>query len=360
MCLCAAILSVQTYAPAAEPPVPKGRRLREIVADHFPRGNVLIGGTTGSWALGKTHGIILDREFSYVTPENDFKQSTIRRRPGTWNWSRSDAWLEHIVKHKQILRMHGPISPQCSNWAKDDDRTGEELEKELKLFMEALCKRYNGKPNIKYMDVVNETVAGNGQWLMPRKGTDKWESPWVKIGRDTDPNRTPLYIRMAFEIATRHAPDIKLVYNQNTGPEEEKGWDLIKKTVLYLRKLGLRVDGIGWQAHVNTGWDHFDKLRDLIDWAHQNKLDFHITEASAWLKKGTSPEDLKAQAETYSTILAVLLEKRKGGLVTWNTWHITDAQTWNKHWHPSIFNADARAKPAYYAIQAELEKHKDK
>ena len=76
-------LLASSITPADEPPVPKGRRLREIVADHFPRGNVLIGGTTGSWSLGKTHGIILDREFSYVTPENDFKHGTIRRRPGT-------------------------------------------------------------------------------------------------------------------------------------------------------------------------------------------------------------------------------------------------------------------------------------
>jgi GH35 family endo-1,4-beta-xylanase len=294
-----------------------------------------------------------------VTPENDFKQSVVRRRPGQWSWERADLWIEHVVRHNQILRIHGPISPQCSRWAKDDARTGPELEQELRTFLEALCRRYNGKPNFRHMDVVNETVLPDGRWHGPQKGTEKWECPWTAIGFDDDPDRTPTYIRLAFEIATKHAPDLKLVINQHSGPEAAASWEKIKGMVRYLRGKGLRVDGIGWQAHVHTGWNHTDALRDLIDWAHRNRLDFHVTEASAWLRKGATPEGLKAQAETYRRILAVVLEKRRGGVVTWNTWHISDRSTWKKEWFPSLFDAEYRAKPAYYAIQAELEKRRD-
>ncbi len=358
-CVAMATLGAADTVTAAEPetPVPTGRRLREIVAERFPGGKVLIGATTGSHAFGGPHGTILDREFGYVTPENDFKQSTVRRRPGQWSWERADAWVEHVVRHKQILRIHGPISPQCSRWAKDDARTGPELEAELKAFMEALCKRYNGKPNFRYMDVVNETLLPDGRWFGPREGVEKWENPWTKIGHDDDPDKTPTYIRLAFEIATKHAPDMKLVINQHVGPESTACWEKIKRMVGYLRGKGLRVDGIGWQAHVDTGWSHVDALRKLIDWAHANKLDFHVTEASSWLKKGgATPERLKEQAETYRLILATVLAKRTGGVVTWNIWHISDAQTWKKEWHPALFDATYRAKPAYYAIQAELEK----
>lgn len=355
------VLGAATAVPAAEPepPVPTGRRLREIVAERFPGGKVLVGATTGSHAFGGPHGTILDREFGYVTPENDFKQSTVRRRPGAWSWERADAWVDHVVRHNQILRIHGPISPQCSAWAKDDARTGPELEAELKAFLEALCTRYNGKPNFRYLDVVNETVLPDGRWHGPRKGTETWECPWTTIGHDDDPDQTPSYIRIAFEIATQHAPDLKLLINQHAGPESAACWEKIKRLVRYLRGKGLRVDGIGWQAHVDTGWSHFDALRGLIDWAHANQLDFHVTEASAWLKKGGgTPERLKAQAETYRGILAAVLEKRTGGVVTWNTWHISDRSTWQKEWLPSLFDAESRAKPAYYAIQAELEKHR--
>lgn len=340
---------------AGELPVPDGRRLREIAAERFPRGRVLIGATTGSWAFGKPHGLIMDREFGYVTPENDFKQAVIRRRTGAWDWSRADAWVGHVAEHGQVLRMHCPISPQCSRWAKDDRRTAAELEEELRRFMEAICRRYNGKPGFRFMDVVNETVLANGTWHGPRPGTDRWECPWEKIGRDGDANKTPSYIRMAFEIAAEHAPDLKLVYNQNAGPEHGTCWEKIKATVGYLRKRKLRVDGIGWQAHVDVGWNHCDALEKLIDWAHANDLDFHVTEAGVWLKKNASPAGLKAQAATYARILKTLLSRRKNGVVTWNTWHISDAGGWKKHRRPSLFDADYRPKPAYYAVQRVLE-----
>jgi len=57
-------------------PVPDGRRLRDIVYYRYAD-SILIGGTTGAWAFGSNTGAIMDREFSYVTPENDFKQWSI-------------------------------------------------------------------------------------------------------------------------------------------------------------------------------------------------------------------------------------------------------------------------------------------
>ena len=47
--------------------------------------------------------------------------------PDGWNWSLADAWLSHIIENDQVLRIHGPISPQCSNWAMGDVRTADEL-----------------------------------------------------------------------------------------------------------------------------------------------------------------------------------------------------------------------------------------
>lgn len=96
-------------------PVPEGRRLREIVEDRYADGSIIIGGTTGAWLLNSNTGYILDREFSYVTPENDFKQMNIHPDNSSWNWWASDLWVTHIDENEQILRMHCPIGPQCSN-----------------------------------------------------------------------------------------------------------------------------------------------------------------------------------------------------------------------------------------------------
>lgn len=370
--LCAFLLAVSpgcTYQPPA-PAEPSGRRLRAIVADKYKDGSIIIGATTGSWAFGTRTGEILDREFSYVTPENDFKQHEIHPDNNRWNWKQADAWVEHIKAHGQILRIHGPIGPQCSHWAQDDQRTGAELEKNMTDFLTALCHRYNGKPGFVYLDVVNETVVQNGEWHTNKTGIPGWECPWYKIGPWVDPNcpkdingsPLPKYIIKAFQIANEHAPDLKFIFNHHENPEAKDSWDLIMKTVEYLRSepLGLRVDGLGWQAHVDAGWEtipgNIAALRSLIDWAHGHDLEFHVTEASVWLPdREPTPADLAKQAYTYRAIVEVLLEKRFTGKVGWNTWHIDDGTGWNTQLHPSLFDREFQPKPAYYAVQAALE-----
>ncbi len=341
-------------------PVPSGRRLREIVAGEFGD-SVLIGATTGVWAYGTLTGMILGREFNYVTPENDFKQWSIHPdNADYYNWFNTDRWIPMMSDHNiEILRMHGPIGPQCSGWAQDDSRTPEELDTNMCDFMVAVCQRYNGTPKFDYMDVVNETVVG-GSWHTDKPGTG-WECPWYKMGLDTA--GVPIYIIKAFEIADTCAPDIKLIYNHHEEPYNTASWNLIKQTVLYLRDLGLRVDGIGWQAHVDYGYEtpgRLNSIRALIDWAHANNLEFHVTEASVWVKDGPTQEHFDAQAATYRAILDVLLEKRFTGKVGWNTWHIEDLHGWHAgddppNWYPSLFDTVYAAKPAYYAIQAALE-----
>ncbi|MBW1746053.1 MAG: endo-1,4-beta-xylanase [Deltaproteobacteria bacterium] len=366
---------------------PLGPRLRTIVKNKYAN-DIIIGATTGSWAFGTDTGVILDREFSYVTPENDFKQSTIHPGPGVWNWAASDAWIQHIVNNSQILRMHCPIGPQCSAWARDDNRTAEELENNLRKFLTAVCKRYNGKTGFEYMDVVNETVV-RGAWHTNKPGVT-WECPWYKIGLDE--NNIPLYIKIAFEIAQQYAPNLKFIYNHHESNPDS--WKLIIKTIKHLRDSGLRVDGIGWQAHINNGWattENLNELRALIDLAHNNDLEFHITEASVWLKDGNSQENLQKQklkalvnwahknnfklhttkpsdlskdvnfqeylqkqADTYYAIMNVLLEKRFTGKVGWNVWYIDDGYGWSTEQYPALFDSNYLPKPAYYAIQRAL------
>jgi endo-1,4-beta-xylanase len=339
-------------------PTPSGRRLKEIVAEKYPEGNLLVGATTGAWALGTPTGIIMNKEFSYVTPENDFKQDIIHPdNSGTWNWEAADKWAKHVAETGQILRIHGPIGPQCSQWAQEDDRTAKELEKNLKDFMKALCIRYNGKKCIEYLDVVNETVSTEGLWFYSKPGYG-WENPWPKIGYDNDKNRTPLYIKYAFEIATKYAPDMKLIYNQHADYLFELDWNLIKETVFYLREQGLRVDGIGCQAHFNAGWENISgqlkDLENLVDWAHQNNLEFHITEFSVWMRDGMSSKELEKQAATYKAVMEIMIAKSMNGLIGWNTWHIDDSSGWRNHLYPSLFDTNYVAKPAYYAVQEAL------
>lgn len=339
-----------------EVPLPSGERLR-ILAPVRRSAPILIGAASNASNWGTESETILNREFGYVTPGNDFKQSLIHPEPDAWRWAKSDDWVRRCKENKQIMRLHGPISPQCSKWALADDRTAEELEQNLREFMTELCKRYNNVKHIRWMDVVNETVTREGEWFGPREGIEKWENPWTKIGFDeSDPLRPPLYIKQAFEIANRHAPRIKQLINQH-GDMEQVMWRKVAATVVYLRKAGLRVDGIGWQAHVDAGFekdpDNIKNLHAMIDWAHRNELEFHVTENTVWLK-GDMAGDHKAQAETYQAILQTLIEHRDTGVVTWNAWQIRDNETQNPEREGCLFDAAGNAKPAYFAIQKQL------
>lgn len=324
---------------------------KNVIGDDF-----YVGGTIGYKTLKKREGAILNREFSYVTPENDFKIGNINPSYGKWNFKVADKWIKSCLKNGQVLRVHGPISPQCTRWDKKDKRTPEELSRRLVEYMTGLSKYLEKNSQVvKWMDVVNEIINGEN-WFMPSKGYRKWENPWPKIGFDkTHSLCPPLYIKMAFEISNKYAPSIKQIINQHGQNLQKTNWDKIKKLVYYLREKGLRVDGIGWQSHVNVGWEkdpeELKALSQLIDWAHANNLEFHVTEANVWMKNNN--KDFHAQAKTFAAIFKILLEKRNTGVVAWNTWHLSDADQWskNKKLKGCIFDFKYQPKPAYFAIK---------
>jgi GH35 family endo-1,4-beta-xylanase len=339
--------------PAGRPSVDKP--LKEIVSEAFPKGNVFIGIASHYSLFGTRTMKIVDSLFSYVTPSNDFKQTSIHPLPGKWDWSKSDAWVEHCKMEKQLIRMHAPISPQCSPWVKEDNRTPAELETMLTEYMTALCTKYNRVQGIIWLDVVNETIdKENGNWFGPKPGTTEWENPWPKMGFDeTVPLRPPLYIKKAFEIAAKNAPDIKLIINQH-GALEEASWVKMKQLVEYLRKNNLRVDGLGWQAHIDLGWEkisgNLERLAGIVDWCHQNNLEFHITEFNVWLKPGNEMKR-EDQARTYTSISKVLLDRHKSGVVGINFWQLRSSETMNKTWDGCLYSEELLPKPAYFAIR---------
>ncbi len=340
-------------------PEATGRRLKDIVAKNYPEGQVWIGAAMGSPARLKA-GIeeeLLRREFNYVIPENEFKQAMVNPKPGLWNWKPADDWMVYCQQQKLTMRLHCPIGPQVSTWPREDDRKPEELATLLDQFMTEVCDRYSGQAQVRWLDVVNETVDPEGNWFGPKPGSGGWENPWPLIGVDTDPNHTPLYISRAFAIATEHAPKLKLIYNQHTALEPAS-MEKVKETILYLRKKGLRVDGLGWQGHLRYGWhkvpSNLAYLSELIQWCHKNKLEFHITEMNLHLPKQVEANEEQETADAFAAVVRVLLENRNTGVVAWNCWRLTD-YTENGGRLGLLFNAEGAPKAAYYAVQHLLE-----
>lgn len=344
--------------------------IKDIVKKQFPKGNVWIG-CAAHWSSLSTNrrlAEILDREFDYITPANDMKQSTVHPDPETWNWELTDLWIQRAVEKKQTLRVHGPMSAQCSRWAREDQRTAAELEKNLAEYMSAQAKRYEPhKSTIRWLDVVNETVHSDGQWKSAIPGVTAYENPWSGIGLDPGPEGFPLYIKKAFEIAGALATGIKLIINQDS--MAPKSVEKLQALILWLRSHKLRVDGIGYQFHIASGWetksDNLERLIKNVDWAQSQGLEFHLTEFQAYLhteeerkNRTTFPpeeksERLAQQAATFETLLKTLLERRNRGTIAVNFWHLFDLESYERD--GNLFEADGKPRPAYHAVRKILE-----
>lgn len=339
--------------------------IRNILDTYYKDVPIYIGASGHQKNFGTLSDSILNKEFGYITPINDFKQSYIHPMFNKWKWERSDAWIQSAIKNNQLIRIHGPISPQCSPWTREDNRTAAELSKMLDEFFIALCSRYNKDKSVEWIDVVNETIAvkdikdplGNvreGDWFAPRKGNDKWENPWTIIGFDEKSDlKVPLYISRAFEIANQYASGKKFLINQH-GAFEEKVWEKMKLLVSYLRNKGYKVDAIGWQAHVDTGWEkipgNMERLSSFIDWCHANKLEFHITEYNVWLKTPADGSE-KDQANTTEAIFRILHSKRNSGVTGFNVWGVIDSDTANPDWNGALWRNDGTHKESVDRIK---------
>jgi len=218
---------------------------KKILSDEYNTETFKFGATLNYYQFNSNVEDLFLKEFDYLVAENSFKQTIVHPEPDVWNWERVDAFIDFANKNNLQMRVHGPIGPQSSTWAKNDSRTKEELIKNYEEFLTELCKKINVQNNIKWMDVVNETIDMNANWTIEKDGTG-YQNPWTQIGENED--GIPLYIIRSFEIAKEYAPNISLVFNQHQGMQPAM-WDKVKETILYLKNKGLKVDGLGWQSN---------------------------------------------------------------------------------------------------------------
>ena len=350
--------------------------IREIIAKYYAGYNFNFGCTPNVSLLNNPTGANMTRfltEFSYNTPENSFKQRGVYPNPGAaWGSAEYMNWISVARGNGQMIRCHGPVSPQCSDWAEEDNRTGPELLDCMTYYMTNLAKDLElNKDVVKLMDVVNETVVTSksnsrkdlsdrvyevGDWFGPIPGTGGWENPWLTIGLNED--GIPTYITKAFELACQYAPSIKKLYNHNGGMEKA-AWDKVKATILYLRSKGYTVDAVGWQGHMSSTWyktaSNLTSLSNLIDWCYANNLEFHVTELDIKWTTNTIQTDQAAKAQEAAACLGAIIEtvvKKVGhGACGINMWTLTSRTTAANDFTGMFYPALTDDAPAYVAIK---------
>ena len=237
------------------------------------------------------------------------------------------------------------------------------------------------KGRVHMWDVCNEHLYPpyqSGGWLM-WNAEDGARSYWRAY--DMDPRDAAGgydWYAKTLTIAHEVDPDAKLVLldfnNEIVCPKSDTMYALAKT----LLAKGLPLHGIGFQMHINTQcnrekWkngperrkqhdlsddEYFDSMRKNIKRFTDLGLDVWITELSVDLDPDKPhDEELKRQAEVYRRVLEVGLENP--GFKGIKLWGVVDDMDWqaDKPFHPYLFDAEGRAKPAFFAVQDTLENY---
>jgi endo-1,4-beta-xylanase len=236
------------------------------------------------------------------------------------------------------------------------------LLKNIDDHISAVAGRYKGK--IRGWDVVNEAILDDGSYR---------ENDFYNISGEE-------YIFKSFEIANRIDPEAELYYNDFSMYKPEK----CNAAVLLANKIrerGLRIDGIGLQAHWGLDYPSIDEIEKSILTIHEAGYRVHFTELdidvlpNMWEIEGADlsdnfksndqlnpyksslPDSISSLlSDRYSEIFK-LFSKHSDKIDRVTFWGLSDGYSWKNDWpakgrtnYPLLFDRENNPKQAYMDI----------
>lgn len=350
-------------SPAAEPTT-----LRQAAGDRF-----LVGAAVRPDQLARPESAkLIAEQFNCLTAENVFKPQSIQPRKGEFNFADADKIADFAAKHNMALIGHTLCwHNQTGRWMFEDAQ-GKPLPREeglanLKAHIFAVAGHFKGK--VKGWDVVNEAIDDGGPYLR--------DTPARKsIGDD--------YIIQAFKFAHEADPNAELYYNDYNIERDYKN----AKTVRLLNELkaaGVRIDGVGVQAHWGIAWPDNAELERGLKALAATGLKLHFTELDVDVlpRKGESanitdvqksagstaenpyvkglPDEMqKKLADRYAELFRLIM--KHGSQVERITfWGVDDGSSWLNGFpirgrtnYPLLFDRQFKPKPAAAAVMKVL------
>ena len=311
---------------------------------------------------------LVTKEFNAITPENDLKWEQIHPKKDTYNFDVSDAYVAfgnknkmHVVGH--TLLWHSQLAP----WV-HEIKNKDTLVHHITNHINTIAGRYKGK--IASWDVVNEALNEDGS---PR------ESIFYKLFGDES------YLELAFKLAAKAAPDTQLVYNDYNlwKPAKREG---VIRIVKNLQAKGIKVDGVGMQAHWSLDGPSLEDIENSIIAYSDLGVKVMFTELditvlpNPWELDGAAveqsyeryendpkmnpypnglTEEIKLKiAKRYEDIFNLFL-KHKDKISRVTFWGVNDGQSWLNNWpikgrtnYPLLFGRDNKPKEVYNNVIA--------
>ena len=307
-------------------------------------------------------------QFNSITPENVLKWEPVHPKPDQYNFEPADRFVAFGAANGMFTVGHTLVwHAQTPRWVFEDG-SGKPADRETLLgrmrdHIRTVVGRYKGR--VRGWDVVNEAFEDNGSLRM--------SSPWPKIiGED--------FIQKAFEFAREADPGAELYYNDYNVWKPEKTAAVIR-LVEDLKARGVRVDGVGEQAHWALDYPTLKEAETMLASFEKAGIKVHITEMdisvlpNPWNYTGAEisrsvelqeklnpypkalPDSVqKSLAARYAEFFA-LFRRHAGTVKRVTLWGVYDGQSWLNHWpvrgrtnYPLLFDRQCRPKPAFEAV----------
>lgn len=129
------------------------------------------------------------------------------------------------------------------------------------------------------------------------------------------------------------------------------------------RNQGVRVDGIGFQMHLNTGNSSThtqEAISDGFKMFTDEGFDVYVTELDVAIKTPVTAQNYETQAEIYKNVVRACLGNDKCKAL--QLWGVTDKYSWIPGWTKNeydeglIFDKNYNPKPAFFSLESELKK----
>jgi endo-1,4-beta-xylanase len=316
---------------------------------------------------------IATRHFNSITPENLLKWEAVHPQPDRWAFEPADRLVAFgqthgmaVIGHTLVWHQQTPAWVFAGAGGGRADR--ETLLDRMRTHIETVVGRYKGR--VHGWDVVNEALDEDGTLR---------KTPWLEIlGED--------FIAKAFEYAHAADPKAELYYN------DFNLWKPAKRAaaialVKRLQARGLRVDGIGEQAHWGLETPTLAEVDDVIGAIGAAGIEVLLTELDIDVLP-RDPDQWGADLETKAKIRAVsniypdglppakqeqlaqhyaglfrLVVKHRAYVSRVTLWGVTDAQSWLHNFpipgrvnYPLLWDHAGRPKPAFDAVVEALQR----
>lgn len=347
--------------------------LKNTFADSFKMGvavnqDIVTGQNTAAQS-------IIAKQFNTVTLENAMKAEVIYPQQGKVDFSGADAFIDFAKQNNMFTVGHTLVwHNQTPDWfftnSKNEPNTPAEQLEQMRKHIELVAGRYKNK--VDAWDVVNEVIADGGSYR---------PTVWVNRVGDGD-----TMVKAAFKYAQQYSPNTELYYNDFNAWRPEKR-DGIIRMIKMLQKEGIRIDGIGIQAHWGLNFPKMQYIEQAIDayaalgikvmiteldidvlpltkegqitGTDMMKPQFQLEEFETYLDpyKNGLPSDVEAQLNARYKALFELFYAKRDKIDRVTFWGLHDGMSWkndypipNRTNYPLLWNRNLTPKPIIKTI----------